>query len=260
MSNLSDVQFVRIGSKEGDIAIVQDYVARPIKNLPEDFVLDGNVQLSGQPFFLAGQLMKKLPDLSKTICRGDCRCSANPFLQTLKGLPKRIVGDLSACICRTLKKLECKDTTVDGRRIELSDNNLVTADGLPKMTSPYCDINLSKNKLSSWAGIPDSHQGFLDVSHNKYESFWGFPPHYQGSIDIKGNPLKSFEDCPDTVRLIYCDEKQIPLVAKSASYIQEKVCCDAIIGECDLGRNISFKRIPKQVIQHLICKYNRQRG
>ena len=77
-----------IGGKviySNNLFIVQDGKEYDLDKLPAGFVIEGDLDLSGMK-------LKKLPDLSEVIVKGDFICSDNE-LESLRGLPKEIGGN-----------------------------------------------------------------------------------------------------------------------------------------------------------------------
>lgn len=100
----------------------QDDKLYDLYDLPEDFVIKGNLDLSKMS-------LTKLPDLSKVTVEGDFLCNRNK-LTTLEGAPKKVGGNFS-CASNQLTSLQGAPQEVGGN-FDCFDNLLGTLYGISK--------------------------------------------------------------------------------------------------------------------------------
>ena len=86
--------------------ISQDGVCYDIYDLPENFVIKGDLVLRGMN-------LTALPDLSHVVVEGDFDCSDNK-LKNLKGAPRKVGGDFNCRFCHMLSSVMGAPTVLDG--------------------------------------------------------------------------------------------------------------------------------------------------
>ncbi len=190
-----------------------------IFNLPKNFVVKGNLDLSGMD-------LKKLPDLSTITVEGSFHCDDNQ-LTSLAGAPQSVGGSFY-CSDNQLTSLEGAPQSVEGNfhcsrnqltslagapqsvgySFHCSDNQLTSLEGAPQSVGGgfYC----YNNKLTSLAGAPQSVQGDFECSYNQLTSLAGAPQSVQGDFECSYNQLTSLAGAPQSVGGgFYCSDNQL---------------------------------------------------
>ena len=124
------------------IFIKQDGKVWDLFDLPEGFVIKGDLDLSGKG-------LEKLPDLSKVTVKGNFNCSRNQ-LTSLEGAPEKVGGDFY-CFLNQLTSLEGAPEKVGGN-FNCSHNELTSLEGAPKEVGS--DFDCYSNQLTSLKGAP----------------------------------------------------------------------------------------------------------
>ena len=178
--------------------IKQDNKLYDIFNLPKDFVVAGDLDLSRME-------LEKLPDLSTITVKGAFICSDNK-LTDLKGIPKFIGGNFD-CSRNQLTSLEGAPKSVEGYFL-CGGNKLTNLKGAPKTVMNSFDC--SHNEIVSLDGAPKSISSVFDCSYNKLTSLKGLPKFIGGHIDCSGNQLITLEGAPRSVTGDFdCSDNQL---------------------------------------------------
>jgi hypothetical protein len=154
----------------------QDGKTYNLYNLPDGFVIEGDVDLSKKG-------LTELPDLSKVTVEGCFWCYKNQ-LTTLRGAPQEVGGDFY-CNNNQLTSLIGAPQKV-GKSFICFNNKLTTLEGAPQKVGRY--FSCGGNQLTSLIGAPQEvGGGFYCSKNDNLFSLFGLP---QMSCDKK----------------IYCDD------------------------------------------------------
>lgn len=154
---------------------IQDGIEYNLYNLPDGFIIKGDLNLSGS-------LTTELPNLSEVIVTGDFDCGNSP-LKSLKGCPKKVGGNFD-CSAAKLKSLEGAPMEVGGV-FDCSYNELKSLEGSPRKVGKTFDCSV--NKLISLKGAPIEVGGEFDCCEN--------------------SKLTSLYHVTPNCNMIYCDTK-----------------------------------------------------
>ena len=180
--------------------ISQDGICYDLYDLPENFVIKGNLDLRKMD-------LNALPDLSHVIVEGNFDCSYNK-LTSLSGAPQKVGGNFD-CVYNGLTSLSGAPQKVGGN-FDCSENRLKNLKGCPKVKGK---IKGNGNKIESLEGYYISQDGkWYDICH--------LPEHFvikgdlklsamglvalsdlshvvvEGDFDCSENSLKNLKGCP----------------------------------------------------------------
>ncbi|OPZ77983.1 MAG: hypothetical protein BWY78_00790 [Alphaproteobacteria bacterium ADurb.Bin438] len=162
----------------------QDGKIHNVFNLPEGFVVKGNLDMSEMN-------LDVLPDLTKVKIMGDLNISFNN-LKSLKGCPDEIGGSLH-CFYNKLESLEGAPSKIK-KVFDCSYNKLKNLEGsIKEVGSDYLCIG---NELETLKGAPLKVNGHFKCSKNKLESLEFAPEVVTRNFDCSENNLKSLEGGP----------------------------------------------------------------
>ncbi len=133
--------------------ISQDGICYDLYDLPENFVIKGNLDLRKMD-------LNALPDLSHVIVEGNFDCSYNK-LTSLSGAPQKVGGNFD-CVYNGLTSLSGAPQKVGGN-FDCSENRLKNLKGCPKVKGK---IKGNGNKIESLEGYYISQDGkWYDICH-----------------------------------------------------------------------------------------------
>ncbi len=164
--------------------IYQDGKFYDIYNLPKNFVVKGNLDLSDMG-------LTELPDLSTVTVLGSFYCFGNQ-LTSLVGAPKSVGGDFW-CYNNKLTSLVGAPESVGGW-FDCDNNQLTSLVGAPKSVGRdfYCRFN----QLTNLVGAPESVSGSFYCSNNQLTSLVGAPESIGGAFYCSSNQLTSLVGAP----------------------------------------------------------------
>lgn len=187
---------------------VQDGVKYDIFNLPENFVIKGNIDLSHMD-------LTELPDLSKVTVCGAFDCSRN-MLKRLNGAPERV--ELFDCSFNELQSLA--NGPKKARFYNCSWNRLKDLVGAPQEAEEFI---CSYNDLESLDGSMKKVRVY-DCSMNKLKSLMGAP---REVVDFKCsfNELRTLANGPKKVDYYKCsNNNQLTSVENHIEHCKNLVC------------------------------------
>ncbi len=211
----------------------KDYI---LTNLPDDFVIKGNLDLSEKD-------LTELPDLSKVTVEGDFNCSHNQ-LTSLKGAPRKVGGDF-ICDYNTLTILQGAPQEVGGD-FSCSCNQLTSLVGTPKEIGGtfYCGYN----QLTTLEGAPRKVGGNFYCSGNKLTTLVGAPQEVGGDFICGNNKLTSLEGAPQKVgRNFDCYKNLLTSLEGAPQEVGGNF-------DCDYNQLTSLKGAPQKVGGDFLCK------
>lgn len=150
---------------------IQDGKKYDVFNLPKNFVVKGNIDISDMD-------LTELPDLSTVVVKGIFDCSRN-FLTSLKGAPKEV--DVFACNFNKLTSLEYGPKKA--RIYNCFCNSLKTLKGAPDAVVEFV---CSYNQLKDLEGGPKEAK-IYDCSKNNLISLYGAPKTQNIAFYSSGN-------------------------------------------------------------------------
>ncbi|MBR1825575.1 MAG: hypothetical protein IJ770_03205 [Alphaproteobacteria bacterium] len=184
--------------KDKYLPLEQDGVIYNLYNLPDGFVIKGNVDLMFKG-------LTKLPDLSKVIVKGYFTCGSNQ-LTTLEGAPQK-VGSGFYCHYNHLTTLEGAPKEVGGE-FYCPENKLTSLKGVPQKIEG--SFNCSENQLTSLEGAPQKVGGNFNCSGNQLTSLKGAPQKVGGNFNCSYNQLTSLKGVPQKIEgNFYCSDNQL---------------------------------------------------
>lgn len=166
----------------------QDGKVYNLYNLPDGFVIKGNLRLIGLG-------LTELPDLSKVRVEGDFVCRHNK-LTSLKGSPKEVKGDFD-CQNNQLTSLEGAPEEVKGD-FDCNNNKLTSLKGAPKKVGAF---NCAENELTSLLGGPTIVRAYYDCSDNRLTNLQGAPEKIGTRFSCENNLLTSLHDLPSEIEM-----------------------------------------------------------
>ena len=194
--------------------IRQDGKFYDIYNLPKNFVVKGNLDLSNMG-------LTELPDLGTVTVLGSFYCQNNQ-LTSLVGAPKSVGGNFY-CSDNQLTSLEHAPKSVGGS-FYCEDNQLTSLVGAPKSVggSFYCFYN----QLTSLVGAPKSVDGEFDCSDNQLTSLIGAPESVGWGFYCCNNQLTSLEHAPKSVGgNFYCHDNQLTSLEHAPKSVDGEFDC-----------------------------------
>ena len=211
------------------LSIKQDGQIWDLNDLPDGFVIKGDLDLSGKG-------LEKLPDLSKVTIEGNFSCSGNK-LTSLEGAPKEVGGNFD-CSRNQLTSLKGAPEKVGGD-FSCFENQLTSLEGAPKEVGG--DFSCYINRLTSLEGAPEKVGGHFNCSDNQLTSLEGAPKEVGGDFDCFRNKLTSLKGAPEKVSgYFYCYHNQLT----SLEGAPEKV---GGAFDCSDNQLTSLKGAPKEV-------------
>ncbi len=175
----TDIRTVIGGKFESNYNFFQDGKVYSLFDLPDGFVIKGDLDLSSSG-------LHELPDLSHVTVEGNFDCSLNS-LKSLKGCPQTIGGNLN-CMHNKLISLEGAPAKVNGN-FTCTYNNLDSLNHAPVVVNGNFDC--SKNKITSlkdstlkWVGGRFDYQS-IDVG-NSFSLLGPGTPRYIGDVSAWG--------------------------------------------------------------------------
>ena len=142
----------------------QDGQEYNLYDLPDGFVIDGDLDISGKE-------LTELPDLSGVVIKGNFDCSKNK-LTSLEGCPQEIGGNFNC-----------------------SKNKFTSLMGAPEAIGG--DFDCTGNNLFTLAYSPQEVGGDFICAYNPLISFKGAPDHPGGSFKIDAEAVKErIKKCP----------------------------------------------------------------
>ena len=154
---------------------------------PKGVIVNGNLKLSHKG-------LKKLPNLSEFIIKGNFWCDGNE-LTSLEGAPKHVERDFD-CSNNHLTSLDYAPQNVGGS-YDCSNNYLTSLEGVPAEIKGEFDC--SHNFLVNLKYAPQKvGQGFR-CSYNQLTSLEGGPVEVNSSYDCSNNNLTTLDYAPHCV-------------------------------------------------------------
>ncbi len=154
----------------------QDGKTYSLYNLPDGFVIEGDVDLEGKG-------LTELPDLSKVTVTGYFNCSNNA-LTSLRGAPREVGGDFG-CFSNQLTSLQGAPQKVGGG-FWCEDNKLTTLKGAPQKTGD--SFVCSNNQLTTLEGAPKEVGGGFSCKGNELTTLRGAPQKITRDFNCAENP------------------------------------------------------------------------
>ncbi len=148
------------------LPLEQDGVTYNLYDLPDGFVIKGDVNLSNRG-------LTELPDLSRVTVEGNFLCQYNR-LTTLQGAPREVGGNFSC-----------------------PNNKLTSLQGAPQKVGG--DFSCRNNQLTSLQGAPQEVGGYFNCRKNQLTTLHGAPQKVGGDFNCGGNKLTSLEGAPQKV-------------------------------------------------------------
>ena len=168
--------------------IRQDGKLYDIYNLPKNFVVKGNLDLSDMG-------LTELPDLSTVTVLGDFWCHGNQ-LTGLSGAPKSVGSDFD-CSGNQLTSLVGAPQSVGGHFV-CSGNQLTSLEHA--LESVGGDFDCNGNQLTSLSGAPKSVDGDFLCGYNQLTSLTGAPKSVGGDFWCRHNKLTGLSGAPESAR------------------------------------------------------------
>ena len=161
-----------------NLTIMQNGQEYDLYNLPDGFVIKGNLNISGKG-------LTSLPDLSKVTIEGYFDCS---HMTSLEGSPRIVQGDFR-CNENQLTSLKGATSEIPFGSFYCANNKLTSLEGAPKRVRRIFDC--AYNELENLDGMPKVIGERFDCSYNKLVSISG---DYDciGRVDCSHNLLESF--------------------------------------------------------------------
>ncbi|MBR2274146.1 MAG: PcfJ domain-containing protein [Alphaproteobacteria bacterium] len=186
-----------------------------IYHLPKGFVVEGNLDFSGQG-------LSELPDLSEVIVKGNFDCFENQ-LTSLEGVPQKVGRDFD-CGRNQLTSLAGAPQKVGGH-FKCSENQLTSLEGAPqKVGGGFVCVY---NQLTSLAGAPQEVGGDFVCYQNQLTSLAGAPQKVGGGFYCAGNQLTSLAGAPQKVGGDFtCDGNQLTSLAGAPQKVGGGFYCD----------------------------------
>ena len=227
-------------------------------NLPQNFVIEGNLDLSNLK-------LTKLPDLSHVIVKGNFDCHSNNLI-SLDGCPKEVGGTFD-CSRNSIVSMEGAPERVAGDFI-CTRNKIKSLEGGPRYVGGnfICSINLLKNLM----GAPAYVGGNFNCSANQLQSLTDCPIHVEGNFDCSHNRLQSLTDCPRRVAGHFdCSFNQLQSLAGCPTVISGNFSCSCnqlqslmggpvhVSGNFDCNHNniINLEGAPEQIGGSFECNF-----
>ena len=186
-------------------------------NLPQNFVIEGNLDLSNLK-------LTKLPDLSHVIVKGNFDCHSNNLI-SLDGCPKEVGGTF-----------------------DCSRNSIVSMEGAPERVAG--DFICTRNKIKSLEGGPRYVGGNFICSSNALKDLMGAPQKVGGDFNCSYNLLQSLAGCPTVISGNFnCSSNQLQSLAGCPTYISGNFSCSC-------NQLQSLKGGPVQVSGNFVCNHN----
>jgi len=236
--------------------IQQDGKLYDIYNLPKNFVINGDLDLSDME-------LEKLPDLSTVTVKGSFYCHYNKLVNlvgspkivegdfycknnqliSLKGITQFINGSLS-CRNNLLSDLEYAPKSVGGN-FDCSHNKLVNLKLAPKIVKG--DFDCHDNQLTSLIGAPE-RVGNFSCYNNLLTNLKGGPK-IASWFDCHDNQLTSLIGAPKEVHHFNCSHNLLTNLTGVPRYVSG-------ILDCSCNQLISLEGLSKSTVGSLDCKNN----
>ncbi len=143
-----------------------------------EITVDGNLNILNQN-------LKKLPDLTMVIVKGNFWCYGNQ-LTTLDGSPQNVSGSFS-CSGNQLTSLVGSPQSIGGG-FYCYGNDLTTLEGAPQIIGD--DFSCHNNKLTSLIGAPKIVEGYFNCDENLLTNLAGAPESVGLTFSCINNPNK----------------------------------------------------------------------
>ncbi len=195
----------------------QDGKTYNLYNLPDGFVIEGDVDLSKKG-------LTELPDLSKVTVEGCFWCYKNQ-LTTLRGAPQEVGGDFY-CNNNQLTSLTGAPQKV-GRYFRCDNNKLTSLQGAPQEVGG--DFYCNNNQLTSLIGAPQKVGKSFICFNNKLTTLEGAPQKVGRDFSCGGNQLTSLIGAPQEVGGgFYCSKNDnlFSLFGLPQMSCDKKIYCD----------------------------------
>lgn len=166
---------------------VQDGKVYDLYNLPDGFVIKGDLDLSNRG-------LKELPDLSHVKVKGSLLLSGNELTSIDGVLPE--VGKNIDLRHNKLTSLKGMPEKVKGH-FSCEGNQLTTLEGAPKKVEGAFDCR--NNRLTTLEGSPQKVGGAYICSDNMLTSLKGVPSEIKSNFDCHNNQLTSLADAPQSI-------------------------------------------------------------
>lgn len=236
--------------------IQQDGKLYDIYNLPKNFVIEGDLDLSDME-------LEKLPDLSTVTVRGSFYCYGNKLVN-LVGAPKIVDGNFD---CKKNQLISLKGITqfINGNLI-CRNNLLSDLEYAPKSVGGNFDC--SHNKLTSLKWAPKIVKGDFDCHHNQLTSLIGAPKD-ASHFDCSDNMLTNLKGGPKSASWFDCRNNQLTSLIGAPEDAHHFDCsCNMLTNlkgvpryvagclECDNNKLTSLEGLSKSIVGTLDCKNN----
>lgn len=154
-------------------------------------VINGDVSLYNLNF-------KEIPEILKDVTIEGNLILSNNNLRNLKNCPKKIVRHLVVSNNRSLRSLVGGPEEVGD--IDISNCNLTSLEGFPKLIKANSSVDISGNKLTSLVGLPPEEVGNLTIYNNPgLKTLQGCPKLIRGGFEALWLPITNMIGGPTVI-------------------------------------------------------------